>query len=57
MGCRTTAAAAAEMPASGTEAATAEAAVPGATSPEVDAALVAARVATMPARAAARYRY
>ncbi len=57
VGCRTTAAAAAEMPATGTEAATAEVAVPGATSAEVDAALAAARAATIPARAATATRW
>ncbi len=49
--------AAAEMLATGTEAATAEAAVPGATSAEVDAARGAARAATMPARAATATRW
>jgi hypothetical protein len=50
-GCRITAAAA-KVPATGTVAAAAEAVVPGATSAEVDTARVAARTATMPARAA-----
>jgi hypothetical protein len=45
------------MPAIGTEAAIAEAAVPGATSAEVDAALAAARAAITPARAATATRW
>ncbi len=56
-GCRITAAAAAEVPATGTVAAAAEAVVPGATSAEVDAARVAARAATMPARVATATRW
>jgi hypothetical protein len=51
-GCRITAAAAAEVPATGTAAVAAEPAVPGATSTEVDAARVEVRAATVPARVA-----